>query len=443
MKLLKQIFSSYYMNKSGYLPYYKKNINSINNKNIRKCLHTACKTLFLQRSNEVALAGYQRIDDIVQKFKMCDDKVIKKEAARHILNTLKNDSDLNTVAYSQAEKLLDCANTAVGKYSILSKYYPYNTSGYIKEKTLDDEDWIFKYNQKPEIRKIFNCVKQRQKNINLNELYEKCKLNCIKDYITDLNFDNNAGEYLWKKYFLAIPYVTSDIKESLEKINKEFGVKIFFDEMLHFPKMVINYILDEFRIWKDAGKNKVKYPKLLDITQYAENFILNDNIVADTNNFYKRIRINSENNVYNSIRHEMVHINDRDSYADKISKIIIPSNRKEEMRKAGISKELIDYAQTNAREFRAVFGEGNMRMYSADFKQEMINRGLPEYVTKLKSHSEYKSELLKEIFKDNWQRNVLIRLYNYFSNDIPSEIIQKLISGKIELEFLDKWLKNK
>ena len=191
MKLLKQIFSSYYMNKSGYLPYYKKNINSINNKNIRKCLHTACKTLFLQKSNEVALAGYQRIDDIVQKFKMCDDKVIKKEAARHILNTLKNDSDLNTVAYSQAEKLLDCANTAVGKYSILSKYYPYNTSGYIKEKALDDEDWIFKYNQKPEIRKIFNCVKQRQKNINLDELYEKCKLNCIKDYITDLNFDNN------------------------------------------------------------------------------------------------------------------------------------------------------------------------------------------------------------------------------------------------------------
>ena len=386
MKLLKQIFSSHYMNKSGYLPYYKKNINSINNKNIRKCLHTACKTLFLQRSNEVALAGYQRIDDIVQKFKMCDDEVIKKEAARYILNTFKDNSDLNAFAYSQAEKLLDCVNTAAGKYSILSKYYPYNTSGYIREKALDDADWIFRYNQKAEIRKIYNYVQQKQKNINLDDMYEKCKLNCIKDYITDLNSDNNTSEYLWEKYFLTMPHVTSDIKESLEKINKEFGVKIFFDEMLHFPKMVINYILDEFRIWREAGNEKVKYPKLLDITKYAENFIKDNQIAGDANNFYKRIRINDENDVYNSIRHEMVHINDEDTYLDELPKIVISENRKEEMRQAGIGDNSIDYAQTNEREFRAVFGEGDMQAYSADFKQEMINRGLPEYVTKLKLH---------------------------------------------------------
>lgn len=391
MKLVKQIFSSYYLKKSGYLPFYENNLKSIKNKSIQKSFRLAYKGL-LNRRNELQKGGFQRIDDIVQKYKMCDDENIKKEAQRHILNifAIKEDCDLTASALSRAERILDCVNTAAGKYSILSEYYPTNAAAY----SLKDSSELYNLTR-TEIRKIYDTSRQKEIAINADDMYNSCNLNSIKEYITSSINETPIGEYLWEKYFLSRHQITPELKQKLKMINEKYGVKVFFDKPYENIKSLIDYIIKEFEIWNYAGKEEVKYPKIFDITRYVQNFI-NRTAQGDANYFISRIRVNNTE-LQNSIRHEMVHINYNGIIEDKIT---IPENRKKELRRAGISDELISYAETNDNEYAAVWGEGDMTAYSDDFKQEMINKGIPEFITRLSSHEKFDITRLKEIIKD-------------------------------------------
>lgn len=101
-----------------------------------------------------------------------------------------------------------------------------------------------------------------------------------------------------------------------------------------------------------------------------------------------------------AMRHELTHTNDlKQGCVDamKINKImpkkyiieddgaitetidIENCKYKDEFLNAGISEEHIHYAYNNPKEFIAVASEGNMAKYSPEFKQVLIDFGMPEW----------------------------------------------------------------
>lgn len=438
MKLIKQIFSSHYLKKSGYL---SQNINSIKDKAVQKNFRVACKTLLACRS-EIQIAGIQRINDIIQKYNMCDDNTVIQEVKKHILNISKEDSDINAKILSKAEMLLDGANVADKKYCILSKHYPFFASSYTLEQNKEFKTRIKDYCL-PEIRKIYDFTKKNNQFSTAYEenLYKNCLLDSIKDFIT-ASEDEDINQHLWNKYFLSNPMI-SNVKKKLEEINKNYGVKIFFDSTpytITFIDKAIDYIEDEFKIWRIAGRKDVIFPKLFNITKYVINFFKNESD-GDANVSLKRIRINGGDNIQSTIRHEMMHLNDK-SPQKETKAILIPENRKSEMRKNGLSDGLIKYAGTSENEYKAVFAEGDMDVYSDEFKKEMVEKGVPEFVTKLKTHGKYTYELLKEKFNTKEQLTTIERLHKAFEGDIPVSIREKLLQNPDYMEILDKVIDN-
>ncbi len=367
MKLKQQIFSSYYLKKSGYL---SQNVNSIKDESVRKSFRIACKALLI-RSSELQKAGIQRINEIIQKYKMCDDNIVVQEVKRHLLNISKDDSDINARILSLAEMLLDGVNTAEKKYSLLSTYYPMSAVGYTLE-----QDNEFKTRIKdcclPEIRKIYDSTKKsNQFPTDYNEeIYENCRLDSIKDCITTSN-DDDINLHLWNKYFLSNPIV-SKVKKELEEINQNYGVKIFFDNTpytITFIEKAIDYIKDEFKLWTIAGNKVVKFPKVFDITKFVHSFMFDiRNVLGEAQRERARIRINGCDNIQSTIRHEMMHLNDKSPHKENKT-ILIPENRRAEMRKNNITDSHINYAKTSEDEFKAVFAEGDMDVYSDEFKK--------------------------------------------------------------------------
>ncbi len=77
-----------------------------------------------------------------------------------------------------------------------------------------------------------------------------------------------------------------------------------------------------------------------------------------------------------------------------------------------------------------------------NLKKEMIEKGVPEFVTKLKTHGKYTLELLKEKFNSEEQLTTIERLHQAFDGNIPSLIREKLLQNPDYMEILDKVIDN-
>ena len=439
MKIVKQLFPSYFLKKSGYKSFYTKDINMIGDKAVVESLNKGMKSLFRGYSyrKDIQKAGYSRIDDIAQKYAMCEDEFIKQEAKKYLLRADVDDCDSTAKNFSEAEKLLDCVNMACNKYAIISKFYPEESWSYIFEKKLTNDRKKHKTvinGLKPEIRKIYTKLQEINYIMSPAEwknLYERFRLDCIKDYICQNDTNNPVSEYLWNKFFITqVPLADS---EGLKRINGKFGTKTFYDDIFTLTKSDMDYIEEEFDIWEKAGGEKVKYPKLLDITAFMGDFFFTHAVGAANK---LRIWIKTPSNI-GSLRHEMAHLNDMNNSEELIS---IPDKNKQEMKNAGISDGLINYAGKNLAEYKAVFTEGNMDAYSDDFKKEMIQKGLPEFVTRLESHDKYRFNLLKEAFAEEDEQKTLKRLYDAFEGDIPKSVVDKLLDNTKYIEVVDEIL---
>ena len=64
----------------------------------------------------------------------------------------------------------------------------------------------------------------------------------------------------------------------------------------------------------------------------------------------------------------------------KFDEVLQSCNYAEELKNAGLSDFYINYAGTDKREFIAVAAQGDMSKYSAEFKETLINLGMPEWL---------------------------------------------------------------
>lgn len=287
-------------------------------------------------------------------------------------------------------------------YLVLEEEFLNTIPNYIKDKKIQDLKAYFRDNFQDEM------------NLNISESQRKASRRLYND-----------------KYLSTLPENT---RAMCEKIHDSFGVKMFLcdendDTSLH---LIYNELLE----WQKASRGKAELPAVLDLSLIRTRYI--DEVFSAggfcTGQDLVSIRGNYLNSIKHAIRHEIAHANDetvniksgdltyydkdwkeqhiniddiivhkKETKVDDNNKIVIDVLRNdngtpvpdldkckyvEEFRNAGIPTYQINYAYTNKAEFVAVAAEGDYSKYSPEFKELLVNLGLPKWMFKMKNKTE-------------------------------------------------------
>ncbi len=220
------------------------------------------------------------------------------------------------------------------------------------------------------------------------------------------------------KYYLDYikGYVPETCMQKIIEINNECGVKIIMPSGFNIPnaEKSLEILQNELHKWTKASDGQAKLPPVVMFNASNPMFIYGEGLanfttIAASEASYGGSLVFPEISPekLRSLRHELTHTNDSklgenipvQYNLDEIiphKEINGPNGTKRkilpkieecryayEFRNAGLSDDRILYAHTNTKEFIAVATEGDMSKYSPEFKQLLIDFGMPEWVFKL------------------------------------------------------------
>lgn len=226
-------------------------------------------------------------------------------------------------------------------------------------------------------------------------------------YSSKLEFTKEFEDFLYNEYYIKRHSFGLGADEPLRAINEFYGTKVFVP--LKASEETTDDILREFHAWNKAGGKEVILEKVLTFDDYdpelyskpIAGFANCKNFIRVQKNYFKII----EN--YPLLRHEKMHRNDllkllgknehfgffgKNKQYDFTPNGKILTEKKwyrDEFRKAGIPEWHIDYAYTNRAEFIAVAAEGDVTKYSEEFKQVLIELGVPKWFFKIRKFKSY------------------------------------------------------
>lgn len=201
------------------------------------------------------------------------------------------------------------------------------------------------------------------------------------------------ANYLYEQCFLT-KISDNDAKSLLRKIRDEFGTMVFVENNRSI--LYLDEIYSELLNWKIASKGQAKFPAVFDFSHTKKSFIRESDIYTKAycrkwDSSISMPMITFKDSDFNdSIRHEMIHLNDtQDEKYGVINGIdfdeIKQSQKyKSELQLAGIHGYSLEYAHQDKKEFVAVAGTGEWINYSDEFKQILVKLGMPECVADLK-----------------------------------------------------------
>lgn len=177
----------------------------------------------------------------------------------------------------------------------------------------------------------------------------------------------------------------------------------------------ISYVYKELTNWIKVSEGKAKFPPIIDFSTAKSNWYDTTSAYGKSASAgyshpayngaiaFKDFKLKT---VSNAMRHELTHTNDlkrgtkipKDYNLNEImpkfdetlpnGNIIKSGDAKkgkyyQEFVNGGISDYKISYAYNNTKEFIAVASEGDMSKYSSEFKQVLIDFGMPEWIFNL------------------------------------------------------------
>ena len=205
----------------------------------------------------------------------------------------------------------------------------------------------------------------------------------------------------------------ADIVEKMLRIDEKFGTKIVLAADIKDARDVMDYIDEELSLWTAASNGTAKIPPVFDFNSFNRNWYDNFSAhgqsasAAYSQPHYSGSLAFSKTQkglVKYSLRHEMTHTNDlklgsgfSPELQAEISHIMPKTKKKiqgrdvdvpdmtqakyvEEFRRAGIPEAHIPYAYNNTKEFIAVAAEGDMSKYSQEFKDLLVELGMPKWM---------------------------------------------------------------
>ncbi len=214
----------------------------------------------------------------------------------------------------------------------------------------------------------------------------------IKEWIANCSDPKAAARMYETKYLSRL---SPAAREIAAKIDKDFGTKVFMSDTNNPESLQLIY--NELLEWKKAGKQDVKFPKVIDCTKIDELYV-NSTSVAYHQHDGKKLSFSSSESdeILFALRHEMMHEND--SYIDfdfgvwnRVNSEYIIKNKKyyDEIQYGLAANDInpahADYAYTNRKEFLAVAAEGDYSVYSDEFKDVLVKLGMPQWVLKMQN----------------------------------------------------------
>ena len=167
------------------------------------------------------------------------------------------------------------------------------------------------------------------------------------------------------------------IKRKMEQIRLEIGTKVAEipkeDYIPEFQSDLIDDIYDELKRWQNAGKKEFLTPFYIDILDYG-------NLMPPAAEL--RYELTGAHDLKQG---KNIHLTNSFGMSDEnaVKSILNERIYQEEFECAGIPEDLINLAHTNTTEFISVASMGNISDYSDEFKQVLVDFGMPEWELKL------------------------------------------------------------
>lgn len=361
-------------------------------------------------------ADSQAIEDISYKLNSVDDEVLTKKI-NEILNSCIKKAKEGDLDYHYDRSLyeidmyLDAYHTLTGNYEttlVPGKFFTWN---YVKTEKRNFYDYAtsdkFYTGDKYDGNFVVTDKEKRFNEIDFPDFIRKdfddeARVERLKDFLTSHPEDKTLN-YLYKEYYLkSLP---KEIDDFCNEITEKYGVHLFLSNDYELNPHALPYIKEEFEIWQKASTGKAKYPIIIDFSTIRKRYI-------DSNAAYNQgasagfsdgdiVGLAGLQNTIYAIRHELTHHNESNNHnlgkynieeimPHKINEegVDIPDfencSYREEFLRAGIAPSHIPYAYNNTAEFIAVAAEGDMSKYSPEFKQMLIDFGMPEWMLSMK-----------------------------------------------------------
>ncbi len=323
-----------------------------------------------------------------------DDEKLKNLIVQSLIN--------NELPSIKVEDVIGVYNTFNGKYNYIGDKY---------DMPRFREYYKFLLQSNPEKAKKFAAAIQ-DGNIKLDDkdfvdFINEAKIDRLRAFVQQ-NSESRLCNYFYNEYYLNQSHISPDLKAKCEKINEKYGTKVFLSSDSEIE--ALEYLDAELAEWKKISGGEANFPAVFDFSKAKRNYIDDTSAhgqsrAAGYQNDYERTialdGLNYDNMAY-AIRHELTHANDLKKGVNIDPKYnldeIMPHDAngkpiyekclfKDEFRNAGIPEMHIPYAYNNTKEFIAVAAEGDMSKYSPEFKQILLDFGMPEWQLKMKDFS--------------------------------------------------------
>lgn len=353
----------------------------------------------------------ERVKELRQKLTYVEDKEIL-DYVTDKLTKIKSENFWTT--FNEIDRLTDGVNSFEGNYT------SYKWSKYANEASMINKFSKYLKSQGTSIEEVMNSDEPLPKTITQftkdeirAEIPKEKKLFGITRYMQEFP-NTETSNYLYNNYYLKYleenTYDKTTIRDVISKckhIDKKYGVKLIlpakFDKN-EFDK-VSEYIDSELGLWKEHGKDKVKFPPVISFSPI--NYYNRDRAYCEPgyNGSLVFPRLTLER-CKRALRHELTHTNDTKQGKDIPEKYnldeifpkpdetnnttqehIISSNIDyskckfaEDFKRIGITaKSLIQYAHNNSKEFIAVASQGDLSKCRPEFKETLIDFGMPPF----------------------------------------------------------------
>ena len=244
-----------------------------------------------------------------------------------------------------------------------------------------------------------------QLSFELRDIIESARIERFKKLLSFDVVASDIKDFLYEEYLNMFP--CEDIyKNKCREINEKYGVKVFMGAYKEVE--ALDFVREELQAFRDASGGTAKLIDIFDFTSSYVDYINPEGAygqgVAAGYQVANRIGVNSMRfrSVAHALRHELMHANDLKEGEnidpkynwDEIA--VRKNNGKfdlskckyvDDFRRIGIPERHISYAYNNTKEFIAVAAEGDLTRCTPEFKQVLIDFGMPEWMFRIRSHS--------------------------------------------------------
>ena len=385
----------------------RKTLGNIKDEEIKTHFNNLYEKILTDSNNVDNLSG--QVAELAQKVELIENPEVKNDILLSIrVLTKRPKKDFKkyfTLTMRGVEQYTDVINILNDKYISINnserKFYQWMNKNNIwladiidgTKKTPETyRNGVFKNRKDTKSYESYERLYEKYSKKDIAKTYQNAlKNDLLEEFLADNSsvFKKRAERIYHQEYLKTLD---PDIAEMCKKIQKEYGTYVI-PTNADTTIQDLKYLEEEFKLWKETGKDKANLPTVLSINTL--NPLLRKSNCAGIANIYNdsivvRTLLESDGNYKSSgstLRHEINHINDPYeveslSEFEKLQKFVTWLKVKyfyknymmNELEKAGLSnKEHRLYAFTEGAEARSVSAEANGEELSDRYKDIMEN----------------------------------------------------------------------